>query len=116
MEQDELRRIIKQGETSTVQFKQNGLLFADEMIIPGSSIDDIDTDKIKVYLEKIDDSEIDIPPEQLYKNLNILNILKKYPTLVNLAKSLFDIIIHITEAMSIKLNISKIKNNLFCEQ
>ena len=73
MEQDELRRIIKQGETSTVQFKQNGLLFADEMIIPGSSIDDIDTDKIKVYLEKIDDSEIDIPPEQLYKNLNILN-------------------------------------------
>ncbi|MBQ9623362.1 MAG: putative DNA binding domain-containing protein [Treponema sp.] len=54
-------------------FQQNGLLFADEMIIPGSSIDDIDTDKIKVYLEKIDDSENDLPPEQLYKNLNILN-------------------------------------------
>ena len=54
-------------------FQQNGLLFADELIVPGTSVEDIDTDRIKEYLEKIGDSENDLPPEQLYKNLNILN-------------------------------------------
>ncbi|MBR0030772.1 MAG: putative DNA binding domain-containing protein [Treponema sp.] len=54
-------------------FQQNGLLFADELVVPGTSIEDIDTDRIKEYLEKIGDSENDLPPEQLYKNLNILN-------------------------------------------
>ena len=54
-------------------FQQNGLLFADEMIIPNTSIDDIDTDKIKTYLEKIGDSENDLSLEQLCKNINILN-------------------------------------------
>ena len=54
-------------------FQQNGLLFADEMIIPNTSIDDIDTDKIRVYLEKIGDSENDLSLEQLCKNINILN-------------------------------------------
>lgn len=53
-------------------FQQNGLLFADEMIVPNTSLDDIDSEKIRLYLEKIGDSENDLAPELLCKNLNIL--------------------------------------------
>lgn len=66
------RRLTDNNEQIRL-FQQNGLLFADEMIVPGTSTADIDPLKIAAYLEKIGDSENDLPPEQLYKNLNILN-------------------------------------------
>lgn len=53
-------------------FQQNGYLFVDEMIVPNTSIEDIDTEKVAAYLEKIDDSENEIKAEFLYKNLNIM--------------------------------------------
>ena len=53
-------------------FQQNGLLFADEMIVPGTGISDIDESKVKEYLAKIDDSDTDLPLELACKNLNIL--------------------------------------------
>lgn len=76
MKAEELRQIIKQGETSRIQFKKrldNNDSIADEMIVPNTSIEDIDVDKVKAYLERIDDSDNDLPAEQLYKNLNIIN-------------------------------------------
>ncbi len=54
-------------------FQQNGLLYADEMIVPNTSLDDIDVAKIKNYLSKIDDSDEDYSIEKVCKNLNILN-------------------------------------------
>lgn len=54
-------------------FQQNGLLFADEMVVPMTSVDDVDSDKVRNYLEKIEDSENDLPPELLYRNLNMMN-------------------------------------------
>ena len=53
-------------------FQQNGLLFADEMIVPDTGISDIDESKVKEYLAKIDDSDTDLPLELACKNLNIL--------------------------------------------
>ena len=53
-------------------FQQNGLLFADEMIVPDTGISDIDESKVKEYLAKIDDSDTDLPLERVCKNLNIL--------------------------------------------
>lgn len=76
MDAEELCQIIKQGETSKIQFKKkldNNDSIAAEMIVPNTSIEDIDVDKVKAYLEKIDDSDNDLPSEQLYKNLNIIN-------------------------------------------
>ena len=66
------RRLTDNNEQIRL-FQQNGLLFADEMLVPNTSIEDIDVDKVKAYLEKIDDSDNDLPLEQLYKNLNVLN-------------------------------------------
>lgn len=53
-------------------FQQSGSLYVDEMIVPNTSIADIDSDKVEEYLEKIDEEDIDLPRDQIYKNMNIL--------------------------------------------
>ena len=53
-------------------FQQSGTLYTDEMIVPNTSINDIDKDKVEVYLKKIDDGNIELSKEQIYKNMNIL--------------------------------------------
>lgn len=60
----ELLDMIDSGETSRVQFKRtldNRDKFAAEMIVPSTTVGDIDKDKVDEYLRKIDDSDIDIP-------------------------------------------------------
>ncbi|MBQ3922800.1 MAG: putative DNA binding domain-containing protein [Spirochaetales bacterium] len=54
-------------------FQQNGLLYADEMIVPNTSIDDISDKVISEYLTKIGDEETTADKETIYKNINILN-------------------------------------------
>ena len=54
-------------------FQQNGLLFADEMIVPNTSLSDIDEIKIRNYLAKIDDLDDDYNLETVCRNLNIIN-------------------------------------------
>lgn len=53
-------------------FQQSGSLYVDEMIVPNTSIADIDSDKVEEYLKKIDEEDIDLPRDQIYKNMNIL--------------------------------------------
>lgn len=53
-------------------FQQSGLIYVDEMIVPETGIEDIDTKKVDEYLEKIGHRDINIPDEFLYKNINIL--------------------------------------------
>lgn len=53
-------------------FQQSGSLYVDEMIVPNTSIADIDRDKVEEYLRKIDEENIDIPRDQIYRNMNIL--------------------------------------------
>lgn len=52
-------------------FQHSGLIYLDELIVPDTSINDIDTDKVNNYLEKISD-DIDVPNNQLYTNINLL--------------------------------------------
>lgn len=66
------RRLTDNNEIIRL-FQQSGLVYADEMIVLGTSSDDIDETKINEYLEKIGGSEIKLQNEVLYKNLNILN-------------------------------------------
>lgn len=54
-------------------FQQNGLTYIDEIIVPYTSISDINQDKIREYLAKIDDDQHDDLPETLYKNINVEN-------------------------------------------
>jgi predicted HTH transcriptional regulator len=65
------RRLTDNNEQIRL-FQQSGLIYVDEMIIPGTSVDDIDKVKVVEYLHKIDNPEIDLPDEQLYHNLNIV--------------------------------------------
>lgn len=55
-------------------FQQSGLLFVDEMIVPETSVADIDKDKVKEYLEKINEDgiDLDVNKEQIYRNLGVL--------------------------------------------
>ena len=53
-------------------FQQSGSLYVDEMIVPNTSIADIDSDKVEEYLRKIDEENIDLPRDQIYRNMNIL--------------------------------------------
>ncbi len=65
------RRLTDNNEQLRL-FQHSGLVYIDEMIVPGTSVSDIDKDKVEEYLKKIEDSDTDIPEEQLYVNLNIL--------------------------------------------
>lgn len=53
-------------------FQQSGSLYVDEMIVPNTSIADIDSGKVEEYLRKIDEEDIDLPRDQIYRNMNIL--------------------------------------------
>lgn len=52
-------------------FQQNGNVYIDEIIVPDTSIDDIDKDKVSKYLEEIKDNNGE-QTEIIYKNLNLL--------------------------------------------
>lgn len=52
-------------------FQHSGLLYLDELVVPNTSISDINTEKVNDYLAKISD-DIDVPNEQLYTNINLL--------------------------------------------
>ena len=52
-------------------FQQNGNVYIDEIIVPDTSIDDIDKDKVSNYLEEIKDNNGE-QTEIIYKNLNLL--------------------------------------------
>ena len=54
-------------------FQQNGLTYVDELIVPYTSISDLNQNKIREYLAKIDDDQHDDLPETLYKNINVEN-------------------------------------------
>ncbi|MBP3366709.1 MAG: putative DNA binding domain-containing protein [Treponema sp.] len=53
-------------------FQQSGSLYVDEMIVPNTSIADIDGDKVEEYLKKIGEEDTELSKEQIYKNMNIL--------------------------------------------
>lgn len=53
-------------------FQQSGLVYTDEIIVPGTAIADVDKDRVANYLEKIGAETDDLEPDQLYHNLNIL--------------------------------------------
>ena len=65
------KRIVTDNNEQIRLFQYSGMLYLDEMIVPNTSINDIDESKIKDYLSIISD-EIDVPDEQLYKNINLL--------------------------------------------
>ena len=65
------RRLTDNNEQVRL-FQQSGFLYADEMIVPDTSLDDIDEEKVRTYLRKIQEDDIDIAKETLYRNLNIL--------------------------------------------
>jgi len=65
------RRLTDNSEQVRL-FQQSGLIYLDEMIVPSTTVNDINKDKVNDYLKRIDDSDIDIPEEQLYRNLNVL--------------------------------------------
>lgn len=52
-------------------FQQNGNVYVDENIVPYTSVNDIDKEKVAHYLAKIGDEEA-VQTETLYQNLNIL--------------------------------------------
>lgn len=53
-------------------FQQNGLIFADEMIVPETSVANIDQQKVKDYLLRLGIENVPSDLEILYQNLNIL--------------------------------------------
>ena len=65
------RRLTDNNEQIRL-FQQSGLVYVDEMIVPETSISDVDEKKVSLYLEKIGQIDTDLPTEVLYKNLNIL--------------------------------------------
>ena len=52
-------------------FQQNGNVYIDEIIVPNTSVNDIDKEKISKYLVQINDEDAE-QTETLYRNLNIL--------------------------------------------
>ncbi|MCA0335193.1 MAG: putative DNA binding domain-containing protein [Bacteroidetes bacterium] len=68
------RRLTDNNEQIRL-FQQSGILYLDEMIIPQTSIDDIDFSKVEQYIKAIQKKETDEKTEiseTLLKNLNIL--------------------------------------------
>lgn len=64
------RRVTDNNEISRL-FQQNGLMYLDELIVPNTDSEDIDMDKIKAYIAKIEDTDADIN-NTLFQNINIL--------------------------------------------
>ncbi len=65
------KRILTDNNEQIRLFQHSGMLYVDEMIVPNTSINDIDENRVKEYLSKISD-DIDLPDEQLYRNINLL--------------------------------------------
>lgn len=53
-------------------FQQSGLVYVDEIVVPNTSINDIDSSKLDKYLKRIDQEEFDVPLLSLCQNLNII--------------------------------------------
>ncbi len=56
-------------------FQQSGILYVDEMIVPYTSIDDIEFSKVEQYVKVIQNHDLDVKieiTEKLLKNLNIM--------------------------------------------
>ena len=53
-------------------FQQSGLVYVDEIVVPNTSLNDIDNSKVEKYLKKLDQKELDIPLLSLCQNLNII--------------------------------------------
>ena len=53
-------------------FQQSGLVYVDEIVVPNTSINDIDSSKLDKYLKRIDQQEFDVPLLSLCQNLNII--------------------------------------------
>lgn len=69
------RRLTDNNEQVRL-FQQSGILYLDEMIIPQTSIQDIDKEQVRHYVKAVQKHEIDDEielTENLLKNLNILN-------------------------------------------
>ena len=58
-------------------FQQSGILYIDEMIIPQTSIDDLEFSKVEQYIKTIQKRETDERIEITEKLLNNLNIIKE---------------------------------------
>ena len=69
------RKLIDNNEQLRL-FQQSGLIYVDEMIVPETSIDDINDKRVVAYLEKIKKENVDLSKEILYKNLNVLKANK----------------------------------------
>lgn len=65
------RRVTDNNEIMRL-FQQSGSLSYDEMIVQGTTLDDINENKVREYLDKIKDSKEVELNEILYMNLNIL--------------------------------------------
>lgn len=74
MKQGSDKRRLTDNSEQIRLFQQSGLLFVDEMVVPETSISDIDKDKVLEYLQKIneDDLDLDVDKEQIYNNIGIL--------------------------------------------
>lgn len=65
------RRLTDNNEQMRL-FQQSGILYVDEIIVPNTGVNDIDEEKVKAYLHKIQGDNIEKTKDLLYKNLNIL--------------------------------------------
>lgn len=66
------KRIVTDNNEQIRLFQQSGMVYIDEMIIPNTSITDVDEKKVMEYLGKIGDNT-DLPNEQIYRNINLLH-------------------------------------------
>lgn len=65
------KRIVTDNNEQLRLFQQSGTVYIDEMIVPNTSIANIDEKRVTDYLAKIGD-DTDLPNEQIYKNINLL--------------------------------------------
>ena len=70
------RRLTDNNEQIRL-FQQSGILYIDEMIIPQTSIDDLEFSKVEQYIKTIQKRETDERIEITEKLLNNLNIIKE---------------------------------------
>jgi len=70
------RRLTDNNELIRL-FQQSGLLYLDEMIVPQTTIADIDMSKVSYYLTRIHKRESEIDFDMSEKLLNNLNIMKE---------------------------------------
>ena len=75
MKQSADKRKVTDNNELLRLFQQSGTVFVDEMTVPDTSIEDIDSEKVKEYIQKTiknPDEYKNIEKKILYQNLNIL--------------------------------------------